>query len=96
MLLGNYINVNYENRFGGDFPHSQDTLTLLKNGTFTSQYYGKGTYKVSYSLGGTSIDLEYKDEFGVGGLITSIEGDGFGKPRIILIRDLNQYYEKIQ
>ena len=95
-LVGKYVNRNFENTLIGENPHIEDTLELFSNNEFSSPYYGKGKYKLSYGIDGTYIKLNYKDETGKTSFETSIYKPlFFGKPRIILFDDLNQYYEKI-
>jgi hypothetical protein len=109
-LIGTYVNRNYENDFIGGNPHIVDTLILKKDNQFESPYYGKGTYKLSYGLGGTRIELHYGDGYSSANINgekvivpneesfeTSIDRIWFiGNPQISLFEDLNQYYEKIE
>lgn len=96
MVEGKYVNRNYENSFIGENPHVADTLIIKSDNRFESKFYGKGNYKLSYNLGGTQIRLIYKDEFGQTSFGTSIDRLFFlGNLRIILFKDLDQYYEKI-
>jgi hypothetical protein len=97
MLIGLYENKNYKyTPFLPDIPYDADTLILLENNKFISSYFGKGNYKLLYSIKGTEIDLSYNYEFGTAGLNTSIRRLGFGKPKIILFELENHYYEKIK
>ena len=108
-LIGTYVNRNYENVFIGGNPHIVDTLILKKDNQFESPYYGKGKYKLNYTLNGTKIDLDYGEGFTStninGEQVTVSNEESFstyvnriwfvGNPKIILFEDLNQYYEKI-
>jgi hypothetical protein len=110
MLLGKYVNRNYEDDFIGYIPHIADTLIIKENNQFESPYYGKGTYKLTYSLGGTKIELHYSDGYSStninGEKVTLSDEENFttsisriwfiGNPHILLFEDLNQYYEKIE
>ena len=108
-LIGTYVNRNYGDDFIGGNPHIADTLIVKKDNQFKSPYYGKGKYKLKYTLSGTEIELDY----GEGYTSTNINGEQVtvsneesfstyinrirfvGNPKIILFEDLNQYYEKI-
>ncbi len=96
MIIGKYVNRNFENRFISENPHVKDTLVILTNNQFTSKFYGQGNYKLFYDLYGTHIKLIYKDEIGRTSFTTSIDRLMFlGNPKINLFKDLNQFYEKI-
>ncbi len=108
-LLGKYVNRNYGYEFTVGTPHISDTLIIKKDNQFESPYYGKGKYRLNYTLGGTKIDLDYGEGYSSmdinGEKITVSNEESFsthinriwfvGNPRIILFEDLNQYYEKI-
>lgn len=79
-----------------DIPYVADTLTLFKNNRFESSYWGKGSYKIIYSLDGTKIQLTYRYKFGLAGYKASIERLNWRTPKIILDRDRNHYYEKLE
>ena len=94
MVIGRYVNCNYSNNFNGDIPHKKDTLELFKNGTFQSSFYGFGNYKLDHQINGTKFNLQPTS--GQMGLNTSISRTGlFGSIKINLVRDLDQYYMKI-
>ena len=87
MVEGIYVNKNYEDSNGGaNFP---DTLSLYENHRFESNYWGTGHYKLSYSWRGTRIALLSNNS-----LITKVYRSWFSKPRIMVMRDFNNYYEK--
>lgn len=92
MLIGKYINVNFEISPAVETAKFLDTLYIYENNRFYSQYYGKGRYYLSYSLNGTKIDMNCSNS----GRNTSIRRDWFGKPKIILFRDINHCYIKIK
>lgn len=110
MLLGKYVNRNYRDGFIGYIPNIADTLVIKENNQFESPYYGKGTYKLTYGLSGTRIELHYGDGYSstnINGekvktsneesLETTINRIWFvGNPQILLFADLSQYYEKIE
>ena len=109
MILGKYVNRNYEDDFIGNIPHIADTLLLKENNQFESPYYGKGTYKLTYGLGGTKIKLNYGEGYSSeninGEIVTVSNKESFntsmnriwliGNAQISLFEDLDQYYEKI-
>ena len=96
VIIGKYVNTNYNHApFLVDIPYSADTLILLTNNRFKSAFWGRGTYRLSYDIDGTDIDLSYVNEFGRGGYNISISRLNWGKPQIILDRDRCHYYEKV-
>lgn len=96
MIVGKYVNRNFEDRFIAENPHVEDTLMIFSNNRFFSKFYGKGNYELSYDIDGTYIELNYKDEAGQSRLKTSIRRKFLlGTFKIDLCYDLNQYYEKI-
>ena len=47
-VVGVYANTNYgDEPCCLESPHIADTLQLKSDGTFTSGYYGNGTYKIT-------------------------------------------------
>ncbi|SNQ45045.1 hypothetical protein [Cellulophaga lytica] len=94
---GVYANTNYGNEICClESPHKADTLILKSDRTFTSGYYGNGTYKVNYGILTTEIDWTYEYEFGKAGHSTYFSNKIYEKPKIILNYDLNHYYEKVE
>jgi len=94
---GVYANTNYGNEICClESPHKADTLILKSDGTFTSGYYGNGTYKVNYGILTTEIDWTYEYEFGKAGHSTYFSNKIYEKPKIILNYDLNHYYKKVE
>ena len=94
MVEGIYLNTNYETSDAIDTPHQTDTLILFEDNTFKSNYWGKGTYKLTYSYRGTELNLFYEYQFGKGIFVARITRDWFSSPRIILEKHLNHYYKK--
>jgi len=93
-LVGKYANTNFNYPpVIAEVPYEPDTLILYTNNTFESAFLGNGTYKISYYINGTKIDLT-QDRSGTS-FNTSISRLYFGKTKIILVKDLNHYYEKI-
>ncbi len=96
-VVGIYANTNFRNEHCCiDTPHKEDTLILKSDGTFLSGYYGIGTYKVSYGILTTEIDLTYEYEMGKAGFNTYFSNKINERPKIILNYDLNHYYEKLE
>lgn len=110
MVVGKYVNENYENEFIGYIAHVSDTLHLKEDNKFESNYYGEETYNLIYGLEGTRIELNYGKGYSTttinGEIITLPHEEAFktsisrmwliGNPKIWLYKDLNQYYKKIE
>ncbi len=94
-VIGTYISTEAE-PFLAEVPHKSDTLILKSDGTFSSGYYGNGTYKVSYGILTTEIDWTYEYEMGRAEYSTYFSNKIFEKPKIVLNYDLNHYYEKTE
>lgn len=97
-IAGTYVNRNYlSDRCCLEAPHIPDTLVLKNDGTYTSGFYGSGTYQIDAGLLSTEITWYYEDQFGGGAYSTTVLKDLKGsKYRIVLNYDLNHYYEKIK
>ena len=96
-IVGAYSNTNYGNEpCCLETPHKADTLILKSDGTFSSEYYGNGTYKIYYGILTTEIDWTYEYEMGKAGHSAYFSNKIFEKPKIILNYDLNHYYEKVE
>ena len=94
-LVGGYINKNFDYQgVLSDIPYQTDTLRLLSDNTFTSSYWGKGTYKLKYSLTGTKIELIYHYQYGLAGFSTTVTRLHGVTPVIILDELHNHYLEK--
>ncbi|QEE50146.1 hypothetical protein FUA48_11300 [Flavobacterium alkalisoli] len=97
MVKGTYVNQNFGNNFIADIPHTPDTLILYKDNSFKSNFYGEGTYSLSYDVSGTTIELLYTDEAGKSSFSSQVSRRFFfGAVKIPLDIDLNQYYKKIE
>ena len=84
-----YANVNFELGPCLESPCSPDTLILFKDGTFVSDFYGKGIY----TFKGLSIELDPFDKT-TANLNTRFTNRLFEEPRIILDYDKEQAYRK--
>lgn len=92
-IIGEYANMNFTNKHCCvEAPHKPDTLIIYSNGTFKSNFYGKGTYKFENN----NLDLKYHYEYGKAEYKTQMVNKLFQKPRIDLNYKLNHYYEKIE
>ncbi|MCH3883290.1 MULTISPECIES: hypothetical protein [Tenacibaculum] len=89
---GTYINKNYESKYCCfETPHIADTLILYKDGTFNSDYYGKGKYDINNQIGNISIYLN-ADRIGVH---TTMSNKLFQRIEISLSSNTNHHYLKI-
>ncbi len=96
MITGEYVSNNTESVLEGP-GRIGEKLFLFKDNKFKSDTWGNGIYTLKYTFGGTRIDLTYNYEFGRASYVTSINRSYFfGKPQIILERDLEFYFEKIK
>jgi len=92
-IMGVYTNNNFDELpFFAEVPYTRDTLILTSDRTFTSGYYGKGTYEVK----GGSLRLESKPPFH--GARSFPIKRSFLKRKVLLVlsSDMNYYYEKIE
>ena len=95
-VVGTYANTNYQNvPCCVETPHRPDRLILKSDGSFSSDFFGNGTYKINYRIANTEIELHYKSEFGNAAYFTYFSNKVYENPKIILNYDLNHYYEKI-
>lgn len=96
-VIGTYANTNYNNEpCCIESPHKPDNLNLKSDGTFSSDFFGNGTYKVNYRILETEIELHYENINGKSGYYTYFSNKIFENPKIILNYDLNHYYEKTE
>jgi len=96
MITGEYVSNNAQSLLEGPGRRGEK-LFLLEDNKFKSDTWGNGTYKLKYTFGGTRIDLTYNYEFGKASYHTSINRSYFfGKPQILLDKDLEFYFEKIK
>ena len=97
MLTGSYVNTNFEyGPFAAEIPYGQDTIKLNRDKTFSSTFWGDGTYEINYSLSGTELSLSYSYEYGLAGFNSHFVRRFFSPPRIVLVRDMDHYMEKIK
>jgi hypothetical protein len=90
MVVGRYINTNFKYGNLADIPNNQDTLTLLANNHFISNFYGKGTYTLNRSITGTDLDLIYANGTAIAEMpINRLE---VGTIKFVLSYDLDRYY----
>jgi hypothetical protein len=72
--------------------YNNESLEIYEDGTFTEDFWGKGTWKLEHGFKGTDIIFEYGDE----SIHTYFyRRMFFSKPRIVLIRDLGTEFRKI-
>jgi len=94
-VVGKYKNVNFYSNSIAEQANKEDILELFPNGRFYSPFYGEGKYELEYNLFGTTINLSPDDERKAGINNTICRKYFMGKPKIILFRDLDQHYIKI-
>lgn len=95
-VIGSYVNKNYSNEpCCVEAPHIIDTLVLMADKTFKSDFYGNGKYKISYENSFTTR-IEWEYEMGGAGYNTYFSNELFEMPKIILNYDMNHYYEKLK
>ena len=94
-VIGIYISTDTE-PFLAEIPYKSDTLILKSDGTFSSGFYGNGTYNVDYGILKTEIDWHYDYEMGKAGHHTYFSNKIYENPKIILNSDLNHYYDKTE
>jgi hypothetical protein len=92
-VIGVYVSTESE-AFLAEVPHKSDTLILKSDGTFSSGFYGTGTYNVDYGILKTEIVWNYDYEMGKAGHQTYFSNKIYENPKIVLNSDLNHYYEK--
>ncbi|MGO4709711.1 hypothetical protein AB4Y90_11470 [Chryseobacterium sp. 2TAF14] len=94
--VGKYANRNYNTEICCvEAPHKPDTLTLYKDGSFKSKFYGNGKFAIE-GVFNTRIILKYSD-FGKDAIYNTYFTNKINEElRIILNADNNHYYEKIK
>ena len=86
LVTGEY-EANIEDDYATYGVDNGDKLVLNKNGTFDSDSWGKGTYKIN----GAEITFKFDND----GFHTHFNRPMFfGKPRIIIFRDLGSEFIK--
>jgi len=90
QIVGAYKNNNFNAEpFYAEIPYIKDSLTLNRDKTFSSKYYGEGTYEVN-GVFNHELTLLY----GNGKIVLHLSNKLFRPIKIILVYDLNYYYEK--
>jgi hypothetical protein len=92
---GTYINTNYENSAAAETPLVPDTMILSPDGVFYSKYYGNGLYELRQNGLVTKINFVYGEKPYQGYFETSFSNKIYESKKIILFRDLNHHYKKI-
>lgn len=97
FVAGKYVNNNTDYTLEGPKPIQQgyDTLTLFKDGTFSSNTWGNGVYKITDDFLGCEITLDYNYTAGKGSIRTQISRPFFGDLRIWLNHDRGFYFKRI-
>lgn len=96
MLVGTYVNRNYRySSVLSGIPYVSDGLRLCANNQSENSYWGKGTYKITYTITGSKIDLIYNYQFRKASYKASISRLNLGAPKVILFREKDHYYERI-
>ncbi|MFI1770276.1 hypothetical protein [Thalassobellus citreus] len=96
-VIGTYANTNYEKKHCCiESPHKAENLTLKSDGTFSSDFYGNGNYKVSYGILNTEIELHYENINGKSVYHSYFINKIFENPKIVLNYDMNHYYQKTE
>jgi len=94
-IVGTYINNNEgEDVIYPETPYIADTLVLKQDRTFTSKFYGSGTYSLSQGILSKRLSIRYGYKFKTVKSLP-IKNRTFSPIKLILVSDLNQYYKKI-
>jgi hypothetical protein len=94
MLVGTYVNTHFKVSGAEGRPVFADTIKLLDDSNYNSGYWGKGTYKISYTPFGTIIKLGTKNKFRNLSLQTIIRRDNLvGRAKMIIGGDTESYYK---
>ena len=94
-LVGTYVFYNHDTPFLPELPPQNDTLILKADNTFSSNYYGNGTYETDFGLFERDLRIRYNYEFGRASLKTEFIKRIGKNSRIILNSELKKYYEKV-
>lgn len=96
-IVGTYVNNNFnETPFYAEIPYIKDTLILNANNTFKSNYYGNGTYKLNSGIFRNELSISYNYSMGKAGARFILKNKIFSFKKIMLVSDLDYYYEKIK
>jgi hypothetical protein len=91
-IVGSYVNTNYESSSVG--PSIPDTLILFSDGTVESKFYSKAEYCLKSLFFTNQVEIIYDD--GSSRMTANVEGLYYGNPKIVIFRDLNHHYRKIE
>ena len=94
-LVGVYVFSNPDTPFLPELPTQKDTLILKADNTFSSNYYGNGTYETDFGLFARDLRIRYDYEFGKASLETELIKKVGKNSRIFLSSERNKYYEKV-
>lgn len=96
-MNGVYVNRNFDySPFLVEIPYQADTLTLLSNGQYESEYWGGGSYKLKGEVNGRVV-LAYEQDGVKCEYSISIQKDYiWSKPKLVLYEDKNHFYEKVE
>lgn len=90
LITGSYIS-RVDNSFGTVGINDNENLLINSNGTYSSDAWGKGTWKLKHDFSGTRIIFNSNNE----GYDTYFyRSMFFSKPRIVIFSDLNAEYRK--
>ena len=90
LITGSYIS-NIEDSFASRGINNNEDLEILNDGTFKSDSWGEGTWKLEHGINGTRIDFDFEDEsFNT----YFYRRFFFSKPRIVIFRDLDSEFIK--
>lgn len=101
-LIGTYVN-NYNEDINPmsippEAPAKTDTLVLMENNIFISQYFGKGEYVISERNGFHSISLTYKEGNMLAGYELGLKQRGLFNSTVTLLINIDgdYHYKKIK
>ncbi|TXD81092.1 hypothetical protein ESY86_19360 [Subsaximicrobium wynnwilliamsii] len=94
-ISGTYVS-NEREPFLADTPYKSDTLILNPNGSYSSKFYGSGTYAIDYGIFTSKIRLTYRSQFGSASHSLTFSDKVYETQKIMLNNELNHYYEKLE
>ena len=94
-LVGTYVFSNPDTQILPELPTQRDTLILKADKTFSSNYYGNGTYETDFGFFARDLRIRYEYEFGKASLETELIKKVGKNSRIFLSSEFDKYYEKI-
>lgn len=96
-IVGTYANNNFnEEPFYVEIPYTKDTLILNPDKTFSSHYYGNGSYELKTGFYSNELSISYNNENGNGGATFPVKNRLYPPMKIVLVYDLNYFYKKIE